>query len=210
MPERTTVSQEVESRPTEAVMANGHEVLEQRVRRLEDAVATLQDTAGQEARIVERVTRRLSSSGRALRERAAMLADSSKKFLPAVLIGSEQSVPEENAAASSRVGAWRAIQVFAAAYTEARTIVRMFFDRRYKPTWMARVVPIILLVAIFTSWYWLFFTSLPVVGTLIDKSVDLFLAFLAFKVLSWEACRYRSVLATLEGMNSGSGAETAS
>jgi len=210
MPDRTTVSQEVESRPAETAMTNGHEVLEQRVRRLEDAVATLQDTTGLEARIIERVTRRLSSSGRALRERAAMLADSSKKFLPAVLIGSEQSVPEENAAASSKVGAWRAIQVFVAAYTEARTIVRMFFDRRYKPTWMARVIPIILLAAIFTSRHWLFFTGLPVVGTLIDKSVDLFLAFLAFKVLSWEACRYRSVLATQEGVTSAPGVGTAS
>jgi hypothetical protein len=206
MPERTTVSQEVESRPTEAIMANGHEVLEQRVRRLEDAVATLQDTAGLEARIIERVTRRLSSSGRALRERAALLADSGKKFLPAVLIGSEQSASEENTAASSPVGAWRAIQVFVATYTEARTIVRMFFDRRYKATWIARVIPIILLVAIFTSRHWLFFTGLPVLGTLIDKSVDLFLAFLAFKVLSWEACRYRGALA---GQDKGVG-ETAS
>jgi hypothetical protein len=53
------------------------------------------------------------------------------------------------------------------------------------------VAPLILAVAIVTSWWWVPATSIPIVGTLLDKAVDLVLAFVLFKVLSHEARRYR-------------------
>jgi hypothetical protein len=74
---------------------------------------------------------------------------------------------------------------------EARAIVRMFVDPRYRLSWFGRVVPLVLVAAIATSWFWVPGTSIPLFGTLLDKAVDLVLAFVLFKVLGHEARRYR-------------------
>src|SRR5206468_1216830 len=76
-------------------------------------------------------------------------------------------------------------------FRELRVMVRMFFDVRYHVGWSARVTALIVLPLIFTSYYWVPFTSLLVVGTVIEKTVDLVLAFLAYKALSREARRYQ-------------------
>lgn len=77
-------------------------------------------------------------------------------------------------------------------WAEVRAIVRMFVDPRYNLPWSARVLPLILLVAILTSKYWVPFSSIPFLGSwLLVKFVDLFLAFLLFKWLGHEARRYR-------------------
>jgi len=83
--------------------------------------------------------------------------------------------------------------VFFDAYAEIRAIVRMFVDPRYQMSWTSRLVPLVLAALLFTSAYWAPGTSLPVVGTLIDKLIDLPLAFLFFKILSHEARRYRQM-----------------
>jgi len=58
---------------------------------------------------------------------------------------------------------------------------------------MTRFLPLGLLALILTSWFWLPGSSVPIMGTLFDKALDLVLAFLLFKVLSREARRYREV-----------------
>ena len=78
-------------------------------------------------------------------------------------------------------------------------MVRMFLDPRYRPTWPARIVPLALLAIILTSWIWLPGTSIvwtPIM-MIIDKVVDVALAFLAFKVLHREARRYRELVTDL-------------
>jgi len=79
------------------------------------------------------------------------------------------------------------------AYAEARAMVRMYVDPRYRLTWTTRVVPAVLLALILTSWIWVPLTSiLPgFLSTLLVKTVDLVLAFFAYKILSREARRYR-------------------
>jgi hypothetical protein len=173
--------------------------LEHRVRRLEDAVATLQDTRPLEERITDRITRRLR------RERASPPAESGgslvsagRQLLPAAL--SLVRVQADRADEPLHSGTplrrpWLLLEL----YADLRAMVRMFFDPRYRPSWLARVGPLVLLALIATSWIWLPGTALLPTSfmTLIDKGVDLVLAFVGFKILAREACRYREVVAEL-------------
>lgn len=168
------------------------EGLETRVCRLEDAVASLQDTLPLEERIVERVSTRL---GRTLPAAPDSLLRSGRWLLPTAIsvLNAQADIVHQPAAArenGSRTK-WFLIEV----YAEVRTIVRMYLDRRYHMTWAGLVIPPILIIAIVTSWYWLPGTSLPFLGTLIDKTIDLMLAFLALKIVSREAHRYREAIA---------------
>jgi hypothetical protein len=171
--------------------------LEQRVRRLEDAVALIQDTRQMEERVVERVSVRLRrESAPALKESAGLLVNAGRQLLPAALtmIRTETAKAEPPVEASSGGGP-RSWLVFDA-YREARAMVRMFFDRRYRMSLPARVAPPMLFAAILTSWIWLPGTSLlpSLLATPLVKTVDVLLAFFAFKILSREARRYREVL----------------
>ena len=71
----------------------------------------------------------------------------------------------------------------------------MFRDPRYRQSWQTRVLSLVLLLGILTSWFWVpglaFLPSM--LGTLIDKFIDLLLAFVLCKVLSREAHTYRVV-----------------
>jgi hypothetical protein len=81
--------------------------------------------------------------------------------------------------------------LFFDSYAELRAILRMFVDPRYRMSWTSRLVPLALAVLLATSHFWAPGTSLPGIGPFIDKLIDLPLAFLFFKVLSHEARRYR-------------------
>jgi hypothetical protein len=178
--------------------------LEQRVRRLEDAVSTLQDTRPLEERIVERVARRLNRNLAQTVQASGMVVSHGRQLLPAALdlIRNKTAEAERRAAAPSG-GLPRPWLLFDA-YAELRTMVRMFLDPRYRPTWPARIAPLVLLALVMTSWIWLpgtaiFPTSLM---TIMDKAVDLALAFLAFKILHREARRYRELVADLPSYGS--------
>src|SRR5437879_2188303 len=66
-------------------LENGHLALEQRVRRLEDAVATLQDTHPLEERIAERVSRRLKSGAALVLQESSGVLNAGRQLLPAAL-----------------------------------------------------------------------------------------------------------------------------
>ena len=161
--------------------------LEQRVTRLEDALATIQDTGDLEDRLVERVTRRLVHDGGRHAEPRHLLIDAGRHLLPAALnqVQDESGRPELSGGRAGR--SWLLHHL----YTEGQAIIRMFFDRRYQMTWTARVVPLALLVAIITSMFWLPGSGIVVLGTIMDKVFDLLLAFCALKILTREARRYR-------------------
>jgi hypothetical protein len=193
-----TPTGEMATPSTEVSLANGQDTLEQRVRHLEVAMADLHDTTELEARIVKRVTKRLERTERKSPDKTAGAASTGRRMLPAMLVAHGQSTEPENPSIAAPLGAWRGLWFFFAAYAEIRTIIRMFFDKRYRPTWLARTVPIVLFLAILTSYFWLPGTSISLIGTLIDKSIDVILAFLAFKILAWEAACYRAMLAGQE------------
>ena len=86
---------------------------------------------------------------------------------------------------------WLLLEIFA----EARAIPRMYFDPRYRMTWVGRILPIVLLLAFFFPAYAL--AIFPLVGpllaniSLLVKVVELLIAYVLFKVLAHEARRYR-------------------
>jgi hypothetical protein len=166
------------------------EGLETRVCRLEDAVASLQDTLPSEERIVERVSTRLGHTLPAGSDKASSLLQSGRRLLPAAIsvLNAQADIVHQPAAAheSGTRAKWFLIEI----YADARTIVRMYLDRRYRMTWAGLVVPPLLIIAIVLS-YLLPGTGLPFLGTLFDKTIDLMLAFVLFKMLSREAHRYR-------------------
>jgi hypothetical protein len=179
--------------------------LEQRVARLEDAVSTLQDTRQLEERVVQRVATRLQSTpGTAIQESAGVLIDAGRKLLPAALDLVSPPPGDTEPRPAALPPPLRRPWVVLEAWHEARAMVRMFFDPRYRPSWKARAIPLLLLAAIATSWIWLpgtsMLSSIPLgaaIMTLVDKAVDLVLAFLAFKILSREVRRYHEVIADL-------------
>ena len=67
----------------------------------------------------------------------------------------------------------------------------MYVDPRYSMPWLGRLLPLVLLAAFIASYYWAPFTSVPGVGWLLNKALDLLIAFVLFKVLGHEARRYR-------------------
>jgi hypothetical protein len=73
--------------------------------------------------------------------------------------------------------------------SEARIMVRMFFDIHFKMAWYTRPAVVILLLMILTSGLWLGWV--PLLGFVLIKIWDLVLAFLIYKILSREARRYR-------------------
>jgi hypothetical protein len=160
--------------------------LEERVRRLEAALAQLQGGAGHEPRQAEQIrVHPTQSTGT-----TSFLLDVGKRLLRP----SEPKLPNPAtapAAASAPPGTAARTWLLLDAIAEARAIFRMFVDPRYRLSWFGRTVPLCLIGAIATSWWWVPGSSILIFGTLLDKSVDLVLAFFLFKVLSHEARRYR-------------------
>ena len=67
----------------------------------------------------------------------------------------------------------------------------MFFDPRYRLSWLGRLAPAALIALIFSSWLWAPFAGLTGVGWIVVKIADVILAFILFKLLSYESRRYR-------------------
>jgi hypothetical protein len=171
------------------------EPLEVRVRRLEDEFAAMRDTRELENRIVDRVVTRV---GRRIgRNKDSTAAENMASAATGLNFGSGDEKSAQPIAGA--LAALRRPWLFWETVQEAQAMVRMFFDPRYRPSWLARVIPPVLLVMIATSWIWLPGTSILHSGfmTLIDKAVDLVLAFFAFKILHREVVRYREVIADL-------------
>jgi hypothetical protein len=96
----------------------------------------------------------------------------------------------ENLASMIPAGVRRTWRLFDA-LTELRAMYWMYFDPRYRLSWMGRLGPLIIAALIVTSGFWMPGTALPLIGLVIDKLVDLILAYILFKLLSSEARRYR-------------------
>jgi hypothetical protein len=173
------------------------EPLEQRIRRLEEAVVSLQDTHQLEERIAERVSARVKRDpAQAFQEAGSTLRLPGRKTMLAIAEPVRAQPADQPAAPASRS---RASWLLVDAYADAQAMLRMYFDPRFRTSRLARVVPLVLFLLILTSWIWLPGTGfLPGAIMIIpDKLVDLVLAFLAFKILAREAKRYREVIADL-------------
>ena len=169
--------------------------LEQRIRRIEDALAHLLEQRTSETRVTTTPAPPAPPPPPPAMPTppapTAALFDMGKRLLGAASHAVMQApVPSPAAAPPSSVGG-RALWLLWDTWAEARAIVRMFVDPRYQLPWSARILPLSLVAAIITSYYWMPGTTIPVLGTWINKAVDLALAFVLFKWLGHEARRYR-------------------
>jgi hypothetical protein len=174
--------------------------LEQRVRRLEDAVATMQDTRQLEERVVERLTRQApvaTPAAVAAPNSSGLLLEASRRLLPAAVDVIQAEARSADAQARhANPQATRPAWLLVDTYAEVRAMFYMYVDPRYRMTWTGRVVPLVLLAAVLTSMFWFPFLGAayqvsPFVGILLMKPIDLVLAFFLFRILGREARRYR-------------------
>jgi hypothetical protein len=163
------------------------DVLHERVRRLEDAVAALQDTRSLEERVLNRVTENVRPRVEASFQRL----ESTRRPTPAPAPLPLPPLPQLKAVTPSALrSGWTLFELVG----ELRTFVRMFFDMRYRVTWYTWLVTVIGLTSVLLSHWVVPFAYLPFVGPILDKAVDLVLILFIYKVLSLEAQRYREAL----------------
>jgi len=191
--------------PGDAQPSSRTEPLDLRVSRLEDAVAHLQDTRQLEERLAERVTNRLKKDPVASRQDATGITANAGRHTAAP--EAQLANAQANAAAHPEgdfLVRLRRTWFLYEAYAEVRTIIRMFFDRRYRVSWQCKVIPLVLVFFFLSSWFWIPFTSiLPwFIVSPMNKTIDLVLAFLLFKFLAREASRYRAFLAEVSAASS--------
>jgi len=165
--------------------------LDERMRRLENAIAALQDTRMME----ERVQQPSGSS-----DDANALVAAGRSLLPGMM----RAVGAQLGAATSPTAPGPTTSFFSARtwlltdmIQEVRTFFVLYFDYRYKATWSARILPPTALVVFLLSWLLLRSFLLPPFGALIDYAVNFFLIVLVYKVLQREAARYRSQVSYL-------------
>jgi hypothetical protein len=168
--------------------------LEERVRSLEETVAALKDTRKLEDRLVERVTRRVERKqpASAIQAPTAALANAGKHLVPVAVAAVQAQANAADAQISQPGSPWLIVDI----YSELRAMLRMFLDARYRVfymTWQTKVFPPVLLGIMVLCWLWLASLPLGFLSTILDKMVELLLAFFLYKVLSREARRYREL-----------------
>src|SRR5262245_27009584 len=136
--------------------------LEERVRRLEDAVAVLQE---QQAR---------SEAIRAGQP-------------PQVRVG----VPFPDLGPNPPLPGARLPWLLHDLLTDLGSICRMFLDHRYRVAWSTWLAVICIVPLILTSGWWFLPAHIPAIGDILEKTMDFVLAFILYKALSREARRYR-------------------
>jgi len=181
---------------TEWPVAQPVEPLEQRIQQLESAIAALHDTNALEERIAERIAHQLQAAVSAEAER--LVAAQPRTVAPVATPlpqAAAQPAPRPNGiavgprptVAPKLAGLpWLVVDIC----REALAIFWMFLDRNYNVAWPTRLLILTLLMAVLTSQWWDPLAYLPFVGGVLDKLVDLLLAFAMFKALSNEARRY--------------------
>lgn len=156
------------------------ETVDDRLRRLEQALATMQNTAHVEDQVAERVVARLTSS-----YDPGLMPALTEAVLPAMAA---------RAADEAARGFWTRVQGF----KELRLMARMYLDPRYRLSRVGQFgVPLVLGLMVFN---YLFFNwiiavpLLPFVGTVMERLGLVVLAVVLYKLLSREAARYDAVL----------------
>jgi len=160
--------------------------VEQRLQRLEAAVAALQDTPLMEERVVDRVILRLKKTPiKNLKDESAPAGDA--KVIGADSIPAEVNVepmPSVSSANGERRG-WFLFDLL----SEFRTIGQMTFDHRYRFSWIGRVGPIV--IAVVYIFLWLLIGGSGILG-IFERGFDIILVVLLYHILSREARLYRS------------------
>lgn len=161
-----------------------HSELEARVSRLEGALANLQDQTLLEERIASRLAVKFQRNG-IPNPGEVSKAPSATNSTSA----NGEEVVEVPGLNLYLAGKW----FFNEIVPELRAMSCMFFDPRYKLGALNKALPAAIFLLIVLSGYWVPFSSLPVVGGLIDSIIMLCLGYFLIKILSAEARRYRQL-----------------
>lgn len=168
------------------------ETLERRVRRLEDAVAAIQDTHLMEDRVVERVAHRVEHLSYS--QSSGLIVGAARMLLPKTI----DAIPENGTAAANGTAstaepqpAWSMLIIF----QEFRWILRMLTDYRYRMSWTGRAVLVVAIIACILSWFLL--SGLWFIGGIIDRIVLILAAVITYKAMTREVARYQELMARL-------------
>jgi hypothetical protein len=167
------------------------EALEQRVCRLEDAVAAMQDTHLMEDRLVERVVQRVEHMPLPpASESTGLIVSAARMLLPKTV----DSLPENGSpppSADTVRSAWLIVTVL----DELRWMVRMLTDYRYRMTWTGRAVLVTAVIIGVLSWFMV--SGLPLVGGVLDRLVLVLTAVVTYRAMCRELERYRDLMSRL-------------
>jgi hypothetical protein len=167
--------------------------LEKRVRRLEDAFAQFQAARSSAPPPKERFTDHPPPAAPPVPVPGAAGKGGLLDRVRQVIVRADPpAAPRVAAAAAAPVAAAvRRKGLLLDALAELRAILRMFVDPRYRMSKTGWLLSLGLLVALLFSYWWVPGTSLPLFGYWLNKAVDLALAYALFKVLFYQARRYR-------------------
>lgn len=175
---------------------------EERLRRLEDSLAQLQDLNQIESRVAERVATQIRKDLPA--ERKTSSVDSAKaratndaasnviwSFGRQLLGGGTRTKSLRNETNGHQTSDHQPVSFLWSTVADLRAMVYMFVDPRYSaPVWGRGAAVLLVLAFLFSAW-WAPGAMIPLVGWLIVKVFELLVAFVLIKVLTYEARRYR-------------------
>jgi len=192
--------------------------VEERLRRLEAAVAALQDTNTLEEHLIDRIEKKRPPAPVAQIAQTPVAPMAQIAQAPVALVAppvatvARSQAPSELAMAGrvllpAAVGMLRAqaelaqsaspglpakpAWLFFEMVAEVRAMFWMYFDRRYSVHWGAWLAPVLACVLAFNFWFFLGGSALFGFGHLIEKLIDLPIAYATYKVLQRESQRYR-------------------
>jgi len=177
-------------------LSNG-EAMESRVRRLESAVAAIQDTKLMEERLMERVMDRLPPPApppplatpvpppTAVPVPPDMLIEAGRAMLPTAISTVGAMTDPRNAPASGVLAprSWLLTDLI----QEFRTLWVLVRDHRFKPSWTIKTVPVICLTIFVVG----LLTLGSFLGTIVQYFLTIFLVIVTYKTISREVERYR-------------------
>jgi hypothetical protein len=179
--------------------------LAERIRRLEERLATREVTPPADEEVAERVITILTEKAakqRALAEANPPVPGLISTAMSAARYARETIFPNAPPGvapqpAENGFRAWLLTQVV----TEFRLMAMMYFDPRYRLSRVAQFgVPLILVLMVMN---YFFISGMPFIGFLVERVVLAVLAVMLYKVLAKEAARYKQVLDYLAQYGSG-------
>jgi hypothetical protein len=186
---------------SDEMAANGKsEPLEVRLRRLESALAAMQDTQIMEERLMERMLTRMDqpmppqatlapSDGSTPSMPAGMMMEAGKALLPGAMRMFSNELRSATNPQSSQSNSVLAPEnwLLTDLIYDVRTCIAMYLDYRYRATWTAKLVPPFLLLVIVWIMIW---PPFPLFNYILPP----LLLLVVFKTLMREAARYRAML----------------
>ncbi|VTS01529.1 hypothetical protein [Tuwongella immobilis] len=192
-----TASQGPNGTPT-----NSTEQLEQRIRRLEDALASLQDTTHLEDRVVDRIIHTIESqpvrvspnTGVIIQDPPALGPGRGRDSEPpTITVDPRQLLPYSpqlaQAAAAVNVAS-RASWLILDLVRDFTAIVKMYFDSRYRVTHTTQFSAMLLVAVLILS-------SLFTPFEIVDKVFSILISMVLFRILYRESLRYRELIGSL-------------